>query len=302
MLPVVIVVIVIAIFYACVIFSNSIGILGGIDREDPFSDALVQDPPGWYYYADRRRKWRQNTNDKGAALLRSLFVVATEHLDKCRMLIAERGLDEATVLDRGEELYGDKPNLKVNVTWSQREYDDLGLQYYYLRYKSIQRFTEAYNMYTRAKPVVPRLGRVVSLGGGPGYELVAANEFDGEQGQHTSVDLADWSPYVGNFIKGSFDDAALVDDIVSKHDYVVFSYVVYHYIKKPDIFRRIIPKVKGVFINERYRSLDVIKELEGEFDVHCLIAPGDMRQLLLTQKGAVQFERNTNVVFEDVPY
>ena len=116
--------------------------------------------------------------------------------------------------------YARKPAIKnEDVTWSQEEYADLGLIFEYCRYKSIQRLTEAWSTFEKAKKKrlfefvdrkvqlmderreKPRetneydtdavfdatkededegdnvFLRVASLGGGPGFELLAFKWF-----------------------------------------------------------------------------------------------------------------------------
>jgi len=82
------------------------------------------------------------------------------------------------------------------VTWSNDEYAHAGLRAQYLRLKSLQRFSETYNLVDRAcaqdaEAASVVLGnatealaqhhepplRVASLGGGPAFELVAVREF-----------------------------------------------------------------------------------------------------------------------------
>jgi len=77
-------------------------------------------------------------------------------------------------------VYGDGEH----VTWSQKEYGMPGLQRTYLEMKSYQRFTEMWSLLERAhlyglfnliNPNQPL--RVASLGGGPGFELLAFQEY-----------------------------------------------------------------------------------------------------------------------------
>jgi len=70
-------------------------------------------------------------------------------------------------------------------TWSNSEYGHAGLASVYLRLKSVQRFTEAWALYERAASarlfapakLEARTLRVVSIGGGPGFELLAFDWF-----------------------------------------------------------------------------------------------------------------------------
>lgn len=96
----------------------------------------------------------------------------------------------------GQQIYARKPNMgEHDVTWSQREYGHLGLQKEYIRYKSVQRLTEAWACLQRARHAgvfasldaeMARAGtgtikrpflRWASLGGGPGFELLAVKWF-----------------------------------------------------------------------------------------------------------------------------
>ena len=158
---------------------------GEKSRPDPFAGACIDAPSGLvHYFQDRLKKWTYVTSEAGGALLRGMFAIATP--------LISRVLDELAVGKEGEgkRLYAQKPNLGANgVTWSQDDYGHRGLQAEYLRLKSIQRFTEgwcamqrAYNagafthlMGDGAPGSVPF--RVASLGGGPGFELVACRAF-----------------------------------------------------------------------------------------------------------------------------
>ena len=54
--------------------------------------------------------------------------------------------------ERPRDLLLRKPAIKnEDVTWSQEEYADLGLIFEYCRYKSIQRLTEAWSTFEKAK-------------------------------------------------------------------------------------------------------------------------------------------------------
>lgn len=122
----------------------------------------------------------------------------------CNELIDNKGADAARGLRReGEGIYARKPNkITNNVTWSQEEYAHLGFQHQYLALKSVQRFTETWALLERAhraglfekilgssdvseeKSITARIGKckgkrilVASLGGGPGFELLALEKF-----------------------------------------------------------------------------------------------------------------------------
>jgi len=152
--------------------------------------------------------------------------------------------DPTETARHGEHLYVMKPTMKSAPksagmgTWSDEEYAHPGLQALYLRLKSFQRFTESWALFERAAargvfdPWLQSAGggggsgegenggnggggssggrallRVASLGGGPGYELLALawylEQLAGERGvapprlDLVSLDLQpSWEPYL----------------------------------------------------------------------------------------------------------
>ena len=166
-------------------------------RTDVFDGVLI--PPaststaacGYKYYQDRNRKWPFHTNAQGAALLGQLFddarrVIAA--LDAAIVTLAPDDAAREAIVRSGVDIYAKKPSIRErDVTWSQTEYAHLGLQREYCRFKSVQRFTETWACLERARArgVFEDVGkggdgetrRVASLGGGPGFELVAVREF-----------------------------------------------------------------------------------------------------------------------------
>ena len=154
------------------------------------------------------------------ALLTKLMTAVTPVLKSIRQEITDSGKNIDETLEKGREIYARKPAIKnEDVTWSQEEYADLGLIFEYCRYKSIQRLTEAWSTFEKAKKKrlfefvdrkvqlmderreKPRetneydtdavfdatkededegdkvFLRVASLGGGPGFELLAFKWF-----------------------------------------------------------------------------------------------------------------------------
>ena len=134
------------------------------------------------YFQDRHKKWPFWCKADGANLLYRVFSA----LGPC--LNASESAGQRAIRE-GEELYDRKPNLGGGgVAWSQEEYNHPGLQRQYVRFKSVQRFTETWTALERSynwgllslecflqwshKPL-----RVASLGGGPGFELLAMEIF-----------------------------------------------------------------------------------------------------------------------------
>ena len=171
---------------------------------DPAFDGVLRPGVGrCEYFQDRNRRWPFHCDDEGYRLLARLLRAATPVVATVQAKI-ELACDVANdpngraaadaVVAEGQQIYARKPNMgEHDVTWSQREYGHLGLQKEYVRYKSVQRLTEAWACLQRAKraglffeldetplaegetPSVPL--RWASLGGGPGFELVAVRWF-----------------------------------------------------------------------------------------------------------------------------
>jgi len=163
--------------------------------------------------------------------------------------------------------------------------------------------------------------RLASLGGGPGFEMYAMQEFLKKHLPHivvetTSQDLGqDWEHFANilhcNFISGNFYDSDLIERIGNEYDYVVLSYVVYHYLRnKPSILINLITKYKlrGVFVNERFQNLEVFDYLEDNgIKVIRLINQHlgrDDRQLFLTKRNQcfISHKNRPPFTFPNVPY
>ena len=158
----------------------------GVLRRDP------RDPTRCEYFQDRNKRWPFHCDDDGYGLLSRLLVVATPVVAATQAKIeSTHGPSAHQIVAEGQQIYAKKPNMgQEDVTWSQREYGHLGLQKEYLRYKSVQRLTEAWACLQRARNAGVfaslREGlhdgdrqtlRWASLGGGPGFELLAVRWF-----------------------------------------------------------------------------------------------------------------------------
>ena len=266
---------------------------------DLFAGAVEGDAEGGTYFQDRRKQWAYRTDLVGLGLLRDMIRVASPLLSAAvaQMHVAGEG---ERVRREGERIYAQKPNLGANgVTWSQENYAHMGLQIEYLRLKSIQRFTETYAALERAynsgafaalepaagEAAEPRSApyRVVSLGGGPGFELLAVRAFfashlPGVTLELKSLDLeASWRPHAEGLGVG-FDvwdvndgdglmAAAGAD--VTRIDLALISYVFYHYMSTEHCYewlaRRLADSSIGaVLIVSRFENLSKqIRALEA---------------------------------------
>jgi hypothetical protein len=161
---------------------------------DPAFDGVLRRSEGrCEYFQDRNKRWPFHCDEGGYRLLARLLRAATPVVAAVQAKIeATCGSSSADVVAEGQRIYARKPNMgEHDVTWSQIEYAHLGLQKEYIRYKSVQRLTEAWACLQRARRAgvfdalddtapspPPRLPlRVASLGGGPGFELLAVRWF-----------------------------------------------------------------------------------------------------------------------------
>ena len=153
------------------------------------------------YFQDAKKRWPRFTDRKGLKLLKVLInktnVVLKRNMEIIQSSITSSGGSNTIeqVVKDGRKMYVDKPTYHrtrrlglhgdgEHVTWSQEEYGMPGLQRTYLEMKSYQRFTEMWSLLERAHlyglfdNVKPDQNlRVASLGGGPGFELLAFQEF-----------------------------------------------------------------------------------------------------------------------------
>lgn len=140
----------------------------------------------------------------------------------------------ARALAAGIKIYADKPNLGSDTTWTPAEYSMPEFQLVYLRIKALQRYTENYTLAELAG-VKPR--RVVSIGGGCGFEITALRDYAEAHGSSiqsvTIIDIVDtWRDYcpvtcgevvfITSDINNPSEDALAA---IADADTIVFSYV-----------------------------------------------------------------------------
>ena len=165
------------------------------------------------YYQDRDKEYPFYCTERGYELLQTLMKVNAALLELNQQKIEEEAVAStltaeadatrpysADVIVRiGKGLYAHKPTLRTKgVTWSNEEYSHPGLQRMYLRMKSIQRFTEIWALLERADSIgtfdhIYEKGsgrvRIAAIGGGPGYELLAARLFFEEKCPDIELEL-----------------------------------------------------------------------------------------------------------------
>ena len=296
-------------------------------ERDPFEGAAVPEPSGLVaYYQDRRKKWKYQTDAVGGALLRGMFELAGPLLKEVRAELAGSGQ-----LDAGKQIYAQKPNLGANgVTWSQDDYANRGLQAEYLRLKSIQRFTEGWaamqrvyntghfdSLRTHAGAAGSVPYRVASLGGGPGFELVALRAFFAKHlpvatPELISLDLAtewkDCAEKLGlrfNEWNVNDGDGLLAAAGWPRIELCVVSYVFYHYMSTEHCYEWMARRlhdgsVGGFVIISRFedlgpqiaglerRGVHAVRLMKQPQYAHQRDKTTDHRQLLFLSRAAVQ--------------
>ena len=159
-------------------------------RLDDEGMVYMIDPSTIIYYCDRLRKYQFKCGKLGLILLTNLILITKRLIQKNNELLIGKNNDEINLIrKRGYDLYAEKPLLKKKLekdeipgTWTNDEYGDSGLQWMYIRHKSYQRFTETWALLERCingglLNFSNSNMRIVSLGGGPGFELLAFDLF-----------------------------------------------------------------------------------------------------------------------------
>jgi len=191
---------------------NRYGIKNGDDDISTWVGPLVDDDDTGEkmctYYQDRDKAYPFYCGETGYNLLQTLMKENAALLELNRERIEEEAAHSSTadrtysadvIVRIGKGLYAQKPTLRTKgVTWSTEEYGHPGLQRMYLRMKSIQRFTEIWALLERADAIGtfdriyekgPGTVTIAALGGGPGYELLAARLFFKEKCPDVTFEL-----------------------------------------------------------------------------------------------------------------
>ncbi len=248
---------------------------------------------GWIgkdkYYQDRKRKWGFDIDDDGYQELCMLSHEVQKLLD-ANMRMMETKYSDYNEVDRiireGVEIYDRKPAFKTGVTWSQGDYSHLGLQREYLRYKSIQRFTETWEMLRSANNLgllrnitddhTPRTIRVCSMAGGPGFELYAIQRFFHRYYPYikvtgASLDLEEsWEPYV-KLLEFRFrpwntsDGKNFISKCGGKIDLAIVSYSLHMYMSGDEHIKWLSDQIRSgeiplLFVNSRMKNLQKHKD------------------------------------------
>ena len=255
------------------------------------------------YYQDRTKQYPFFTSKDGYTLLQRLLDNNVILLAANMALILAKG-DPQFVAAQGELIYEMKPSLKAyNKTWSQEEYGHPGLQRTYIKLKSFQRFTETWATLERtaaeglfdihketSKPL-----RVASIGGGPGYELLAMKMFFERFAPNVSLELISldlcpsWCGYVEalgfKFIHWDIHSGNLLDTLNMSPgdlDYVIISYVLIYCSDDPtmDMLASLLTEgqVRAIIVSERSERTAGVGMMEKRGMTVCKLMDQSMGQ------------------------
>jgi len=292
------------------------------------------------FFQDARRRYEFRCGRRGLALL----VALRRESDKTLSLLEDElsrldPAERARILEEGRRIYAEKPSLRKfeeknkNVTWSDDEYAHAGLRAQYLRLKSIQRFSETFNLLHRASVADAHARdllaathiRCASLGGGPAFELFALREFCPDAALELySLDLQPaWRVYaeaLGCKFAAPFDvHKVLADDLVracddKPLDILVVSYLLIYCTnaRTADLLADLLKRrlVRLLVISERTRDQGIVPLLRQR-DIHVLPLLSqdrepDFRQLIAllpADRSPLQPPREADYIhFPNVPF
>lgn len=310
------------------------------------------------YFQDIDRQWAFHTDMKrGLPLLQGLVRTCNLCIRRNDDLLRQVS-NPQQLIEEGKDIYRNKPTFVATkdlecgdsqkVTWSQLEYGHIGVQRMYLKLKSYQRFTEAWSLMERADAQglfdsmlassvnssnEPFVLRVASIGGGPGFELYACQEYFRKkkglsekvlQLELTSLDLEDsWKEYVRimgfRFVQWDLRTGGLLQKLgynanEKKLHFVIISAVMEMYMANDNccnwLAKLLLEEgVMAALVDSRSTKLKALQMMR-ERDVKALglLPNGDERQSIVFKKDAyVPRDKNFHVhqpqgIFPNVPF
>lgn len=316
---------------------------GGENIKYYFNKRLIYDKSNkkCTYYQDIRKKWKFYTDEEGFKLLYNLQTILKKLLNHNMNLIKNKNKNYQKIIDDGYKIYINKSSLKKNsnkygsgeyVTWTDKEYNHLGLQRQYLVVKSFQRFTEIWSLLERSYNNglfnnLPKNITITALGGGPGFECYTWKMFFNKYLPNIKcnflvLDLEDtWAEYVKlwgkefKFFKWDiYKDDFYKTTKVNKTDFVIISNVLVMYMTNEisyNLFESLLSNgTKGILINSRSKDIEAKKELLKK-GIHTtnLISQDDDRQLIFSSLKNRELiisngltDSNKKNIFPNVPF
>lgn len=272
------------------------------------------------YYTDMNKRYKFNTNNFGFNLLLDLTKIVKRMLELNKKLIEDKGLKYDKILKRGKYIYTSKSSLKTSsITWSEDEYNNYGLQAYYLKLKSFQRFVESWSLLERCDNLKPPLFIernnlvICSIGGGPGFECIAFEKFYKMKYPNLKLSfyildiIEPWGNYVNiigsnyKFIKFDIFKDNLFEKVPNV-DFILLFNVMHNYMlndKGLDIINNYLTKAHAILINDRGRNIN--KRNIEEKNINIINIFIDDRQMVLSKK---KFNMSTSniLTFPNNPY
>jgi hypothetical protein len=285
------------------------------------------------YYADFKKKYKFFTGEEGFNFLKHAYFKLQKLLDHNMILIKKKHKNRTNeIISIGKRIYIDKTSLKKKksgygsgefVTWTDEEYNHLGLQRYYLIVKTYQRFTEIWSLLERSHysgvfKNTPEKLVVCSIGGGPGIEgytlkMFLKKYYPKKKLKFITLDLAEtWKEYIPiwdkDFLFYKYD--MYQDDLfkkidVSSIDFIIISNVLVMYMtneKSYQLIKSLLDNgVKNILINSRAAKVEAKKELiKKGLKITNLINEKDDRQFVVSNN---QYKlKDYKPLFPNVPF
>jgi hypothetical protein len=226
------------------------------------------------YQTGSNNQYENITTEEGYALLKKLSEVVKKINDK---FIKENQTNYKKKLIEAKHIYDTKSNLTKGETWSKDEYNNPAFLLFYCLNKSVQRYTECWSAMISAYKYTlinhmfdTKKINVISLAGGPGYEMLAIRDFfsfvSPKTKLHlTSIDLSEnWKEYVPDnidFISCDLKEkSCIANESLNNANIIVISYAWYMYFKSDHALNnklRHLVKQKNAVVLILERKIDI---------------------------------------------
>ena len=241
------------------------------------------------HYLDINNKYRIETNKYGVDQLNKLDY-------KVKLYIGNMELTDEKIAE-GKKIY-EKKSFKGNETWTDEDYKKKEFIYWYLKVKAKQRYTEIYSLFEKIR--FDKDKRIVSIGGGPGFELEALKNLGFKN--LINLDKGPWKD-ISDFFETEYYyfDIFKSDISIYKPNVIILSYVFSNYInniKGLEIIKKWLEIADYVVINDRKRN---IKLFDGMENVYRVMSHNDDRQVIISKQFRL-YNQEYNLTFQNIPY
>lgn len=241
------------------------------------------------HYLDINGKYEIDTDEKGRKQMDELEEKVEKYIGEMKL-----GEDEK---EEGKRIYKEK-NFVGSVTWTDEDYKNRGFMYWYLKIKSKQRYTEIYSLFEKIK--FEKKLRIVSVGGGPGFELEALKKLG--YGNVINLDKGPWRDF-SNFLGTEYHNFDFFKDDLSVYnpDIIILSYVFSNYLNNEEGLKIIMGWLEFtdyIVINDRKRKIELFDGMEN---IYRVLSHNDDRQVILSKKFRL-YNQQYNLTFKNIPY